>query len=658
MTDHIGLHDEYALVPSQTFVDRLTHEWTTAYHNVPSVPLRQLWTTMADTYRDAILDTAAGGAPPWRILWPPTGSGKTLGAKVFAALQAEQIAAGGDLRKPVGILIVTRLIAQADETVNAINALAGRQVSVADHSAHRATREQLHESDVLVVTHQAYVNATQPNARNGKWSLLTNWKGGSRLLTIIDEALCNIIEESQVEADRLSQAIGFIPDELRMAYGREVEALEHLSVALAHHAGVSEGFGGGACMAWYGDGSTTPTYLTALAPTNLTALRAEMLRLPYDQYIDKADDNDRKRIATQIDKTLAAAEVVLDQYAYFALKGTRATLNSSALSVPLDAPGPVVLDATARENFIYRLMEDRAVIIQTPHGVRDYSRVTLHVAWVRSGTGKSAMIEKAKTRFPRLIEDLRRRLMPERSVFFCVHKDVEHELPEATDLPFAKVAKAHWGAVDGSNEYADCDVAVIFGLPFRDALTWPTNVFFALRGVHGDDWLDYPTWNGQANLREQMVLRQLSASIIQAINRIRCRHVTDEHGGCPPADVFILLPSGEQGQDIVGAIRREMPGVEVVDWPFEPDGPKVSTRKQGTPHERLLTYMESRAPGRTSLKVVARELDLSPNAKKDLQKNLRNENHPTTLALKAIGVIYSGGTGKGRAGNSELVKTA
>ena len=129
MTDHIGLHDEYALVPSLTFVNRLTEQWTTAYHNVPSVPLRQLWTIMADTYRDAILDTAAGVAPPWRILWPPTGSGKTLGAKVYAVLQAEQNRTAGDLRKPVGILIVTRLIAQADEMVNAINTLAGRRVS-------------------------------------------------------------------------------------------------------------------------------------------------------------------------------------------------------------------------------------------------------------------------------------------------------------------------------------------------------------------------------------------------------------------------------------------------------------------------------------------------------------------------------------------------
>jgi hypothetical protein len=210
MTDYIGLHDEYALVPPQTFVDRLTDQWTTEYHNVPSVPLRQLWTTMANTYQEAILDTAAGVAPRWRILWPPTGSGKTLGAKVYASLQSELNAAAGDLRKPVGILIVTRLIVQADEMVDAINRLAGRQAAVADHTAHRATHDELNESDVLVITHQAYVNATQTltHTREGKWSRLTNWRGGRRLLTIIDEALCNVIEESQVKVDRLWPAPG------------------------------------------------------------------------------------------------------------------------------------------------------------------------------------------------------------------------------------------------------------------------------------------------------------------------------------------------------------------------------------------------------------------------------------------------------------------
>ncbi|MGY4500882.1 hypothetical protein ACVWYH_004813 [Bradyrhizobium sp. GM24.11] len=651
MTDHIGLHEQYALVPPQTFVDRLTDQWTTAYHNIPSEPLWKLWTTMANTYQEAIIDTAACVTPKWRILWPPTGSGKTLGAKVYAALQADQNAATAGQRMPVGILIVTRLIAQADEIVTAINALAGREVAVADHTAHRATQEQLRESDVLVITHQAYVNATQTlrDARDGKWHRVTHWRGGKRLLTIIDEALCNAIEESQVTADSLSQAIGFIPHDVRVTYATEVAALEKLHEALSHHQGISEGSGGGARMAW--EQGASP-----VGSVDLSAFRAAVFKLPYDRLIGKADENDRQRIANRTDKTFAAAEAVLDRWAYFTLKGKLPTLNSSAFLVPMDAPGPVVLDATAREDFIYELMEDRAVIIPTPPGVRDYSSVTLHVART-SGIGKGTMVERAKTRFPRLIEDLTKRVPPDSSVFFCVHKAVEHELPEAAELPFAKTVKAHWGAVDGTNEYADCDVAVIFGLPYRDRATFPTNVVFALQGVQGDTWLDNPTWKGQVNLREHMVRRHVSASVIQAINRVRCRHVTDDRGGCPSANVFIVLPSGDQGDDILAAIRREMPGLQVVDWPFEPDGPKVRNGRAGTPHERLLAFMGNRAPGRTSMTVVARELGLKPNAKKDLQKNLRNQNHPTTLALKSIGVAYAV-TGRGRGANSELAKAA
>jgi hypothetical protein len=55
--------------------------------------------------------------------------------------------------------------------------------------------------------------------------------------------------------------------------------------------------------------------------------------------------------------------------------------------------------------------------------------------------------------------------------------------------------------------------------------------------------------------------------------------------------------------------------------------------------------------------VVAREVRLKPNAKKELQKNLRNQDQPTTLALKTRSVTYAV-TGKGRGGTSELVKAA
>jgi hypothetical protein len=381
-----------------------------------------------------------------------------------------------------------------------------------------------------------------------------------------------------------------------------------------------------------------------------------MGKLRYDKLIGEDDDDKCKRIARRTDRTLAASEAVLDQYAYLAQKGNEHTLNSSALAVPFDVPGPVVLDATARADFLYTLLEDRAEIIPTPGGVRDYCNVTLHVAWTKGGIGKSKMVEHAKPRFSRLTVDLAERLTPDRKVFFCVHKDVEHQLPERGELPFAETAYAHWGSVDGSNDYKHFDTAVIFGLPFRDHI-WATNTFFAMQGVHDDEWLDNPTWKNYPNVRELLIRRQLSASIIQAMGRIRLRKVTDVQGRCEPADVFIVLPSGDRGTDILADIRRDMPNINVVDWPFELDGPKVRAQRKSLPNERLLTFMKNRQPGRTFMKTIAREFGLKPHALKDLQKVLREENHETTLALKAMGVTYAS-EGKGRSAKSFLVKTA
>ena len=141
------------------------------------------------------------------------------------------------------------------------------------------------------------------------------------------------------------------------------------------------------------------------------------------------------------------------------------------------------------------------------------------------------------------------------------------------------------------------------------------------------------------------------------MGRVRLRKVVDEQGRCAPTDVFIVLPTGERGTEILQYIRPELPNISVQDWPFEPDGPKVRVKRNGLPHERLVTFMEHRNPGRTSMSLISREFGLKPQQRKDLQKALRDENHATTLALKAAGVTY-GSEGKGRGAKSFLMKTA
>jgi hypothetical protein len=304
---------------------------------------------------------------------------------------------------------------------------------------------------------------------------------------------------------------------------------------------------------------------------------------------------------------------------------------------------------------MYQLMEDKADIIPTPPGVRDYSNVTLHVARTAS-IGKTKMEDLAATRFPRLQANLAERLSADSRVLFCVHKRVKHQVPEKADLGVQEVASAHWGAVDGSNAYKDFDTAVIFGLPFMDRI-WGTNVFFAFQGVRDDDWLDNPSWKQHANVTELLHRRHLATSIIQAMGRVRLRKVIDEHGRCAPTDVFIVLPTGERGTEILQYIRQELSNITVKDWEFDPDGPKVRVKRGGLPDARLVTFMENRSLGRTYMNLISRQFGLKPHQRKDLQKILRDENHPTTLKLKELGVTY-GSEGRGRGAKSFLVKAA
>src|SRR5665647_1915088 len=104
MNTSIGVHEHYALVSPQDFTDRMDYHWSQRLQLTPSPALRTLWGIMAATFRTSIINSIKGVVDaPWLILQPPTGSGKTQGACVFAAMQAEANAKG--LLKPVGVVI-------------------------------------------------------------------------------------------------------------------------------------------------------------------------------------------------------------------------------------------------------------------------------------------------------------------------------------------------------------------------------------------------------------------------------------------------------------------------------------------------------------------------------------------------------------------------
>ena len=214
----------------------------------------------------------------------------------------------------------------------------------------------------MVITHEAYTRAkkTLSGVKAERWKRLTHWRGGQRLLTIVDEALANVVEHSQVKLDDLTLLIGHIPHEMRLAHAAEVEALEILRESMLHHAGVNDGF---ECRHSAGvGGRRRPCCCGPYGPESRNA--PAPLRQADRQ---RRREEERQRLAMRYDKVRWGwLKRFWTNIAFMALSGNQHSMNSAALAVPLELPGPVVLDATAGVDLMYQLMEDRADIIPTP----------------------------------------------------------------------------------------------------------------------------------------------------------------------------------------------------------------------------------------------------------------------------------------------------
>lgn len=110
---------ELALITPEEFATAMRDRWH-SLDNVSSPKLEQLWRTMGETFNLAAINSTKLGSK-WRVLEPPTGSGKTQGLSLYAALTVQR---NRTASTPLGMLIVTRTIPQANEIVSTIRELA------------------------------------------------------------------------------------------------------------------------------------------------------------------------------------------------------------------------------------------------------------------------------------------------------------------------------------------------------------------------------------------------------------------------------------------------------------------------------------------------------------------------------------------------------
>ncbi|ABR91688.1 Hypothetical protein mma_0496 [Janthinobacterium sp. Marseille] len=211
----------------------------------------------------------------------------------------------------------------------------------------------------------------------------------------------------------------------------------------------------------------------------------------------------------------------------------------------------------------------------------------------------------------------------------------------------------HWGALDGSNEWQDCDSVVVFGLPTMPS-AWAVCRYAALQGGVDTDWLasSHRPFVDHKDIRSALRSGQTDIQIIQAINRIRCRKVVDSEGNCLPSDIFILLPTGDQGDQRIETIKKAMPGIKVRDWVIE--GLSAKTKTKGMQHKgskgqtSILNYLANVPVGSYSASLLRKDIKISKSTLSRFQRTLDDIHSETRKTLLGFNVVFhKGGFGRG-----------
>ena len=615
------------MVDPDRFVIRMVQHWQ-SLKNVPSPALEGIWRLVAATFNGQIETYGSPQGQRWKVLQPPTGTGKSQGLALYCSMIPES--------QHPGCLIVTRLITEANLLVKTINELAGRTCAVAYHSKNRLPVETLRDSPVLVITHRAYeLGMDQVNrgfADHGNWGQFHAWADHGRKLIVIDEAL-DIVEESQINLDEVSNALGVIPHTIRQQFPEQIEALTGVANVLRL---IADRPKGQQCV----EDVLKQRDVPLPDEVDFTLLRHAMKRVRLDVLQGRDDLELNRHLTRRNDQILKHVHATLAQWRWYAKCMGTHTLNTARLIIPMEACGACILDATASSNLIYLLLDSRADIVPVPSQARYYGNVTLHVSKGHS-VGKYSLKNRGDVEVPKLIGALNSdtTLGPDRSVFVVCHQKVE-PLIVGHAPKFAKFDIGHWGAIDGRNDWEHYDTVVIFGLPYRPSV-WAPNTFMAIRGVRDGAWLRASgnrPFKSFTDIRHALEVGQLTTSIVQAMNRVRCRRVIDAEGNCLPTDVYILLPNGREADEIIAGIKANMPGVRVIPWHYQ----HAKRKPRKSDHQQALAVYAANAmmPGRKALSVLRAELGIPPTCMDRIRETLKDAGSELTLQLAASGVRY------------------
>lgn len=594
------------------FVEAMTNRWQTEYNNTANPALQKSWEQLAVTLNTHITGIKARR---WSVLSPPTGTGKSKGLALYCAMLPQ--------KKHPGVLIVVRMKAEADALAAEINCIAGSDVAISTHGDNERTQAEHISAPILIATHSAYENAL---LTKNKWESLMQWHCGERKLTVIDEAL-NIVRYEQVDLDELQRLRGHIPYYVAVRNSTEIAALDAVIDTLKSIAdsGVSRR-------------TLSNDVWDKHAKATFCGLQKQLKKIRLDAAIlGRNDIHEHEQLESSHADTLSRLECILEDWSFYARKGKEYSLSTARVIHPKALMSAVVLDATAALNPLYKLLGDKVELIKPPEKIRSYENVTLYYS-IGHRVGKGSLSRHASREASTFLTHISQRLNSDDRLLVCTHKATRPHLEGYGERD--KLAVAHWGAIDGKNDWEHFNAVAFYGLSYLDKIL-PELTLIALtkwRGLHLSP-------ENHEKIVELLYWGHIKVALVQAINRVRCRRPSDNLGNCLPTNVFLLLPSLQKAEPVKAAISKAMPGMKVQRW-LSPVAKKRLRRSRF--EAPLLSYLGNLDRGKHLAKEIREHLKIPKRAFEKLVAKLKDEASLLHHELKQIGFKYeSEGVGRG-----------
>lgn len=590
------------------FVTSMTKHWQQP--DIVNEALKHSWQQQAETFNHHINGT---NTHPWSVLYPPTGTGKTQGLALYCSMISQ--------KNHAGVLIVVRMRTEANDLAEHINKLANTNVAIAVHGDSEHEQSAISASPILVITHSAYVLAVQSTLKLDNYVL---WKSGERKLTVIDERL-GIIKHDQVQLDELRQLRGHIPHTIVQKHPLEITVLDDVIKKLESLAG----------------DKVNRIRLTAkdfgkVVPMAFDGLREALKTIPLDSLILHATSpEERQRLASRHKTTLASLAVILANWSLYASKGTLHTLSTGRVIMPNSLKSAVIMDATAAFDPVYKLLGESVQFINPPTGIRSYQNVTLHVSTGHK-VGKHSLAKRIQKEAATFITELQHRIKASDKLLICTHKASKSHLEGYGD----NIAVANWGAIDGKNDWRNYNAVAIFGLSYLDRIQ-PEVSLIALQEWAGRNFSKAK----YEQTIDELYWAHIAVTVIQAINRVRCRTAIDEKGNCLPTDVYLLLPATEQAKNITRSIAQAMPEIKSTMWASRAAKKRVRRSSYEAP---LLSHLQTLGRGTHLAKDIRLSLGIPDRTFEKLVHKLKDKSNLLYDEITAAGFSYQvEGVGRG-----------